>query len=78
MNIFKGRGRVIAARAIGAAIVIFAVGLLFGKLDEPYFFVGVFVMSNLFMLLDDILKQKVGKSFVEQTIGRLYKKTKSN
>lgn len=62
MNIFKGRGRVIGARAIGAAIVIFVAGLLLRKLDEPYFFIGVFVMSNLFMLLGDFIKLKVGKS----------------
>ncbi|WP_323946770.1 hypothetical protein [Aeromonas hydrophila] len=74
MNVFKGRGRVIGARAIGAAIVIFCFGLAFGMLTIPYWFVGVFTLTNAIMLLEDGVRYKTGKSFIGLIIAKLDKK----
>lgn len=49
----KTNGRVLFARAIGAAIILLVIGLIFGKLTEPYWFIGVFALTNIIMALKD-------------------------
>lgn len=60
--LFKGKRRFLVSRAIGAAIIIFILGLITGLMTDAYWFVGIFVMSNVFMLLGDLIKHIANKS----------------
>lgn len=59
---FKTRTGVIVSRAVGSAVVIFLIGIVTGFLIKPYWFVGVFILSNLLMILVDLIRGKFGKS----------------
>lgn len=59
--LFKGKGRFLVSRAVGAAVVIFIIGLVSGLMTDAYWFIGVFVLSNVLMLLGDLVKHMANK-----------------
>ncbi|MGU5573591.1 hypothetical protein ACV1C5_09570 [Aeromonas caviae] len=61
-SFFKTRAGVIVSRAVGAAVVILFIGMITGLLKKPYWFIGVFTLTNLLMLLVDLIRGKPKKS----------------